>query len=52
MSKYETYEGFPEIRKDLQYELVATTQELFQTWSAFYASLPNVKVIYRPKRAK
>lgn len=45
----ETYQGFPEIRKDLTYELIAETQELYEAWSKFYAALPNVKVIYQPK---
>jgi len=47
----ETYEGFPEIRKDLTYEFVTETQELYDAWSKFYAALPNVTVIYQPKGA-
>ena len=47
----ETYPGFPEIRKDLTYELITETQEMYEAWSKFYAGLPNVKVIYQPKGA-
>ena len=49
MSKYETYEGFPEIRKDLTYDLVVPTLKLYEEWSKLYAELPNVKVTLDPE---
>lgn len=48
----ETYENFPEIRKDLNYEMVAETYQAFQQWSKLYEELPNVKVIYQPRWSK
>jgi hypothetical protein len=39
---------FPEIRKDLQYELVCKDWDIYLSWKRLYASLPNVKVIFDP----
>lgn len=48
MSNYETYPGFPEIRKDLTYDLIVPTLKLYEEWSKLYEGLPNVKVTLDP----
>jgi hypothetical protein len=49
MSNYETYEGFPEIRKDLTYNLLVPTLKLYEEWSKLYEGLPNVTVTLDPE---
>jgi len=45
MSEYETYPGFPEIRKDIQYRLYCPTYEIWQSWYRLYKNFPNVIVV-------
>jgi hypothetical protein len=49
VNNQETYSGFPEIRKDLTYDLIVPTLKLYEEWSKLYAGLPNVKVILDPE---
>jgi hypothetical protein len=48
MSNYETYEGFPEIRKDITYTLECEDHATWLSWRELYKDLPNVKVVIKP----